>query len=66
MWIQNTQPDVYPTESLRSEATNGELVEFTENWKANVSRDVGERLVEQYDHLEPTEAVESSKSTEED
>jgi hypothetical protein len=57
MWIQNTDPETYPTESFSDEyLTDGETVEFTENWTANVSEDVADRLVEEVDHIEPYDA----------
>lgn len=60
MWIENTDAETYPTRALRHELTDGELVEFSENWKANVPQEIGERLVNEFDHLEP--ATDSSSS----
>lgn len=56
MWIKNTNPETHPTRALSDdELTDGERVEFTENWKANVPADVGEALCDEYDHFVPVE-----------
>jgi len=57
MWIQNTNPERYPTRELKNEHTNGEVVKFSSNWTANVSETIGEQLVKRYDHFEATDDV---------
>lgn len=52
MWIKNTDTEEHPIRRLRNEHTLGELVEFTSNWKAQVSDDVGESLIEHYSFIE--------------
>jgi len=64
MWVRNTAPGTYRTERLKDpDGTLGEVVEFTDGWTANVPEDVGEAMVEHYDHIEPTDN--ESENTEE-
>jgi len=56
MWVKNTEPEARPTDELSDpEGTLGETVEFTENWKANVTTEVGESMIEHYPHIERAE-----------
>lgn len=49
MWIQNTNP---ATSAIYGEATGGERVAFSENGKAQVSKAVGEALIDSCDTIE--------------
>lgn len=58
MWIKHTDaadPDSpVATAALRhDDATNGERVTFTDSGKAQVTADVGDALIEQYDAIVP-------------
>lgn len=64
MWIENTNPEQHPTRTLRSELTDGESVEFSSNWTANVSKDVAAALCDEYDHLVPVDTGGETNTTE--
>jgi hypothetical protein len=48
MWIQTSNKHLV---SLRSEHTNGELVEFNESGTAQVTEAVGESMIDHYDSI---------------
>jgi len=50
MWIETSKN----TNRLKTEATDG-FVEFSENGTAQVSADVGEQLIDNYDAISGTE-----------
>jgi hypothetical protein len=67
MWVENTEPETHPTDELSDpEGTNGETVEFTDNWTANVTTEVGESMVEHYSHIEEVEDEETDVTYEYD
>lgn len=69
MWIQviEDERDSFATQSLKHpEGTLGELVEFTSNKKAKVSKDVGEAMTDHWDIFEPTESADSESEESEE
>lgn len=63
MWIENTEPEKKPTKAIRHpQHTRGELVEFNDNWTAQVNEAVGERMVRGYSHIEKRSTDEETES----
>lgn len=47
MWIKTTRP----IKRLRNEHTNGKIVEFHDNGTAQVTEEIGQSLIEEYEHV---------------
>lgn len=56
MRITNINPETHPTEAYRDEElTDGERVEFNDDWRARTKKHIGEALCDEYDHIVPVD-----------